>query len=157
MSPHELRGATRTAGNAVKNSRARGQVNVVSLLIFAVLVGAGWWAYLYFPLFLDDIDARTIVAEAANATLQDTPERMQTKYFDRLNSSVGWHYATDEMANTRTVTPGLGISPEQFTVERDRALGVVRVHLDYARTIQLKPFNTWRTFRFAHDKEVRAQ
>ncbi len=134
--------------------RPRGAFNILTFLLLIALVVSIWGAWLYVPLMLDHIDCKEVVSQAASSVFLDGPEIAKARAMARLNGSIGWHDALDPTTGQTKRAPGLGIDPDQLTIESDRDSNQVQVRLTYRRTIQLRPFQEWRSFDFAAERAL---
>ena len=132
--------------------RPRGAVNLVSLTLLVAAVSGGYLAWLWVPLWLDDLDVREALAAgvgqlgAENSGLDAAA--IQKLVANRL-TRVGTHW--EEHDGQQVEVPGLGLDPEDVHVEREGKNG--RLSVDYARTAKLKPLDRYWTFRFHTARE----
>ena len=135
--------------------RPRGAVNVVSLTLLAAAVSAGYLAWIYVPLLLDDLDVEVaLAAGAGQLTLEVSAldaTGVQNLVAGRL-AKVGTHWE-DQEDGKRMEVPGLGVAPEDVQVERAPDGKSGKVTLDYARTVKLKPLEQFWTIHFHTQRE----
>ncbi|MEW6430976.1 MAG: hypothetical protein AB1730_05650 [Myxococcota bacterium] len=138
-----------------------GKVNPVSVLLLLALVGAGWWAVIFVPVYLDNLDVREAVDAAFSRYHVEGEQRARQFLMDRLNvrtpqGTIGHHFELDEEGVEREL-PGLGVPEENVTfdyVERDSLL---TVRVEYDRVVVLKPTQARRTLHFVVEKSGAAR
>lgn len=138
-----------------------GKVNPVSVLLVLALIGAAYWAVIFVPIYLDNLDVREAVDAAFSRYHVDGEERARQFLMDRLNvhtpqGTIGHHFEIDEEGIEQEL-PGLGVPEENVTmdfVERDSQL---TVRVEYDRVVVLKPSQKRRTLHFVVEKSGAAQ
>lgn len=134
--------------------RLRGAVNLVNLTLLVAVVSGAYLAWIYVPLWLDDLDVREALAAgvgqltAENSSLDAAG--IQKMVALRL-SKVGSHW--EEQDGKQIEVPGLGLEPDDVQIERGADGKSGRVTVDYARTVRLKPLNHYWTLRFHTTRE----
>ncbi|MGZ6079969.1 MAG: hypothetical protein ACXWK4_04080, partial [Myxococcaceae bacterium] len=111
-------------------------------------------AWLYVPLWLDDLDVREALAAGAGqlvaeSTSLDIPG-VQKMVSLRL-SRVGTHW--EEQDGKQVEVPGLGIEPGDVQLDKAPDGKTGRLTLDYARTVKLRPLERYWTLRFHTTRE----
>ncbi len=134
--------------------RPRGAVNLVNLTLFVAVVSGAYLAWIYVPLWLDDLDVReALAAGVAQLTSEgaglDAPT-VQQRVADRL-ARVGFHW--EEQDGKQVEVPGLGLEPDDVQVERGKDRRLARLTVDYGRTVKLKPLERYWTIRFHTTRE----
>ena len=134
--------------------RPRGAVNLVSLTLLAAAVSGAYLAWIYVPLWLDDLDVREALAAGVGQlvsenTAMDAPA-IQHMVATRL-ARVGTHW--EEQDGRQLEVPGLGIDPGDVQMERAPDGKTGRLTLDYARTVKLRPLERYWTIRFHTTRE----
>jgi len=136
--------------------RLRGAVNLVNLTLLVAVVSGSYLAWIYIPLWLDDLDVReALAAGAGQLTAENTAldaAGVQNLVAQRL-SRVGSHW--EEQDGKQVEVPGLGLEPDDVQVERAADGKSGRVTVDYARTVRLKPLDRYWTLRFHTTREAR--
>src|SRR5262245_66559475 len=100
-------GAGSVSGGLVR--RPRGAVNLVNTTLLLLLLGGGYWAYLYIPLWLDDLDIRESVAAAFGQMSTNFDDQYIRSVVLSRARTVGTHW--EEQAGKRVEVPGLGLDP----------------------------------------------
>lgn len=139
--------------------RPRGAVNLVSLTLTLALVSAVYLAWLYVPLWLDDLDVREALAagvgqltsESMAIDAQAARDRVAKGVALRL-AKVGYHW--EEQDGRQVQVPGLGLEPDDVQVERSGDGRSGRITVDYARTVKLKPLERYWTLTFHTSREA---
>jgi hypothetical protein len=130
-------------------------VNVVNLTLTVALVSGAYLAWIYVPLWLDDLDVREALATGVNQLASESGgldgASIQNRVAARL-AHVGTHWA--EQDGTQVEMPGLGIQPDDIQVERSDDGKSGRLIVDYSRTVRLKPLNQYWTVRFHTSREA---
>jgi hypothetical protein len=129
-------------------------VNLVSLTLLAAAVSGAYLAWIYVPLWLDDLDVREALAAGvgqlvAENTAMDAAA-IQHMVANRL-ARVGTHW--EEQDGKHVEVPGLGVEPGDVQLERAPDGRTGRLTLDYARTVKLKPLERYWTIRFHTTRE----
>lgn len=136
--------------------RLRGAVNLVNLTLLVAVVSGSYLAWIYIPLWLDDLDVReALAAGAGQLTAENTAldaAGVQNLVAQRL-SRVGSHW--EEQDGKQVEVPGLGLEPDDVQIERGADGKSGRVTVDYARTVRLKPLDRYWTLRFHTTREAR--
>ena len=135
--------------------RLRGAVNLVNLTLLVAVVSGSYLAWIYIPLWLDDLDVReALAAGAGQLTAENTAldaAGVQNLVAQRL-SRVGSHW--EEQDGKQVEVPGLGLEPDDVQVERGADGRTGRVTVDYTRTVRLKPLNRYWAVRFHTTREA---
>jgi hypothetical protein len=122
-------------------------VNLVSLTLLVAAVSGGYLAWIWIPLWLDDLDVREALAAgvgqlgAENSSLDAAG--IQAMVANRL-TTVGTHW--EERDGQQVEVPGLLVDPDDVHIEREGRKG--RLSVDYTRTVKLKPLERYWTLRF---------
>ena len=135
--------------------RPRGAVNLVSLTLLVAVVAGAYLAWLYIPLWLDDLDVREALAagvgQLTSENLGMTEAAIQKTVANRL-ARVGYHW--EEQDGRQVQVPGLGIEAEDVQIERGADGKSGRLSVDYVRTVKLKPLEQYWTLRFHTRREA---
>ena len=130
-------------------------MNVVNLTLTVALVSGAYVAWMYIPLWLDDLDVREALAAGVGQLTNENAGRdgpaVQAMVSGRL-ASVGTHWEVQNGAPVEV--PGLGIDPDDVQVERSKDGRSGKLTVDYVRTVRLKPTNQYWTVRFHTSREA---
>jgi hypothetical protein len=122
--------------------KARGAVSLTSIVLLLVLAGAGYVAWTFVPMELDNLDVREACSSAFNRLANDPDtDRVRNYLLDRTKR-IGTHWEGE--GGTRIEKPGLGLTEADIVIQRDASEHSARVQLDYQREAKL-----WPTDRFA--------
>jgi hypothetical protein len=126
-------------------------VNLVNFTLTVTVVSGAYLAWIYVPLWLDDLDVREALAAGVNQLTSEnlgmTEDAIQKGVAARL-AHVGYHW------EDQVQVPGLGIEPDDVQAERSSDGKSARLTLDYSRTVRLKPLNQYWTVRFHTSREA---
>jgi hypothetical protein len=126
--------------------RPRGAVNLVNLTLLLLVVGGAYTGWILVPLWLDDLDVREAVAVGfGQLAVEPTDQRVRELVMAKLRN-VGTHW--EEQDGKQVELPGLGISPEDIQVERNREANTGRVAIDYTRMVKLRPLDRFYPVHF---------
>ncbi len=131
-----------------------GKANLASiLLVLAVAVGI-WLGALFTPIYLDNLNVKDAVAAAyADVNLGKTDEQIRNRIIEDLNSNkVGTHQEHDRFGELVNV-PGLGLTTENITIDRNDVARTVRIRVDYDREVRLKPLQRVVKVHFNPEKK----
>ena len=130
-------------------------MNLVNLTLLVAVVAGAYLAWVYIPLWLDDLDVREALAagvgQLTSENLGMTEAAIQKTVANRL-ARVGYHW--EEQDGRQVQVPGLGIEAEDVQIERGADGKSGRLSVDYARTVKLKPLEQYWTLRFHTSREA---
>ena len=130
-------------------------MNLVSLTLLVAVVAGAYLAWLYIPLWLDDLDVREALAagvgQLTSENLGMTEAAIQKTVANRL-ARVGYHW--EEQDGRQAQVPGLGIEADDVQIERGADGKSGRLSVGYVRTVKLKPLEQYWTLRFHTSREA---
>ena len=130
-------------------------MNVVNLTLALAVVSGAYLAWVYVPLWLDDLDVREALAagvgQLTSENLGMTEAAIQKTVATRL-ANVGYHW--EEQDGRQLQVPGLGLEADDVQIERAPDGKSGRLTVDYARTVKLKPLDRYWTLRFHTSREA---
>ena len=130
-------------------------MNLVNLTLLVAVVAGAYLAWVYIPLWLDDLDVREALAagvgQLTSENLGMTEAAIQKVVANRL-AHVGYHW--EEQDGRQVQVPGLGIEADDVQIERGADGKSGRLSVDYARTVKLKPLEQYWTLRFHTSREA---
>ena len=130
-------------------------MNLVSLTLLVAVVAGAYLAWVYIPLWLDDLDVREALAagvgQLTSESLGMTEAAIQKTVANRL-ARVGYHW--EEQDGRQVQVPGLGIEADDVQIERGADGKSGRLSVDYVRTVKLKPLEQYWTLRFHTSREA---
>ena len=129
-------------------------MNLVSLTLTVALLSGAYLAWIYVPLWLDDLDVREALAAGVGQLTSENAgmdaEAVQRAVALRL-TNVGYHW--EEQQGRQVQVPGLGLESKDVQVERGPDGKSGRLTVDYARTVKLRPLDRYWTLRFRTTRE----
>ena len=130
-------------------------MNLVSLTLTVAVVAGVYLAWIYIPLWLDDLDVREALAagvgQLTSENLGMTEAAIQKTVANRL-AKVGYHW--EEQDGRQVQVPGLGLEAEDVQIERGADGKSGRLSVDYVRTVKLRPLDRYWTLRFHTSREA---
>ncbi len=134
--------------------RPRGAVNLVSLTLTVAVLSGAYLAWIYVPLWLDDLDVREALA-AGVGQLTSENSGMDAAAIQKLVAlrlaKVGYHW--EEQEGRQVQVPGLGLEAKDVEIQRGADGRSGRLTVDYARTVKLNPLDRYWTLRFRTTRE----
>jgi hypothetical protein len=127
------------------------------VLLIAALLGALYWAIMFGPLYIDNLSVRE-AADIGITFARINDDAIINGALRRINigqdgkDPIGSHMEENE-DGTQVEKPGLALTAENITIERDPAAKTIKVSIDYSRTVRLKPTSNVRTLTFHVEKE----
>lgn len=116
--------------------RAGGRINILGLLTIIGVVGAGYWAAIFGPAYLERFDVQEVISAACSRVANgDDVEVTKETVIAKLNV-IGQHVETDEEGKEVTM-PGLGVDEESVQVSFNAGTAAVAVR--YRKLFILKP------------------
>jgi hypothetical protein len=127
-------------------------VNLVSLTLFVALVAGAYLAWIFVPLWLDDLDVLEAVAAGVSQLTAEGKDTVavQKEVAKRL-AKVGFHWEDQDGKQVEVI--GLGVDPDDVQVERMKDGRKARLTVDYGRTVKLKPLERYWTIQFHTTRE----
>lgn len=131
-------------------------MNVVNLTLTAAVVSGVYLAWIYVPLWLDDLDVREALSTGVSQLTSEAggpdPSTIQHRVAARL-AQVGSHW--EEQDGKQVQLPGLGLEAEDIQIERSQDGRSGTVTVDYLRTVKLKPLDRYWTVKFHTSREAK--
>jgi hypothetical protein len=115
-----------------------------------LIVGGIYAIWVFSKPVLDNLDVKEVIAVALNQRSGDD-QGLKLMIIDRLRR-VGTHWAEDEYGNV-VEKEGLGLTPDDITVDRNEVAGTLFIRVDYERVVSLPPSKSTYTLRFSPQKE----
>ena len=130
--------------------RPRGAVNLVNLTLTVAFVSAVYGAWIYIPLWLDDLDVREAVSAGwGQLNIEPSDQRIRDAVLSRLRN-VGSHW--EDQDGKQVEVPGLGLTAKDIDIDRDPQANTGRVAIDYTRSVKLKPFDRFYPVHFLAER-----
>ncbi len=131
--------------------RASGKVNLIGLVLVLAIVTGLYLVWMLSPAYLDNFDIREAVGGSFHESGRVSDDQIRNRILD-VARRVGTHQRQNELGEWVEAT-GLGLTPEQITVERDPVLKRILIRVSYARAMELKGLNRTHTIQFVEERE----
>jgi hypothetical protein len=129
---------------------ARGAVSLVSLVLLLGLAAGGYCAWLFVPVYVDNLDVREASTAAFNRMAADPDnDRVRTFLLNRTKQ-IGTHWESE--GGTRVEKRGLDLTDSDLILERDAEEHTGHVQVDYQREVRLWPTERFVTVDFHVEK-----
>lgn len=129
-----------------------GKVSLSGLLFVALLAGVVYAGVMFAPLYVDNFDVKDAVAVAHNHAAKGGDDASLRDIIIERTGRMGTHWETDKF-DRDYLAPGLGLKPEQITIERSTVTPRVLIRVDYVRRVRLKPLDRVETVHFRVEKD----
>lgn len=117
--------------------KARGAVSLFTLVLLLGLAAGGYLAWMFVPVYLDNLDVREASTAAFNRMVADPDNDRVRGYLIERSKRIGTHWENE--GGTRVEKPGLGLTDADIVLERDPGEHTGRVQVDYQREVKLWP------------------
>ena len=129
---------------------ARGAVSLFTLVLLLGLAAGGYLAWMFVPVYLDNLDVREASTAAFNRMVADPDmDRVRAYLLDR-SKRIGTHWEGE--GGLRVEKPGLGLTDADIVVEHDTGEHTGRVQVDYQREVKLWPSERFVSVDFHVEK-----
>ena len=116
-----------------------GKINLIGLVLILAVVGAIYAVVILSGPYVDNMDVKEKVDAAYNQSHRRTDDELK-KFIVTETSTFGEHDEDDGFGNVKTVR-GLGITPDNITIERNDVTNTILIRVDYDRKVILSPTN----------------
>lgn len=112
----------------------------MSLALLLAIAGGIYWLIMFSGVYLDNFDVKEAIDIAYNqAGKARSDQELKALIKMRTNQpTLGTHQEPDPYGGVRTV-PGLGLTDDDITIERDSVNNTIRIQVNYTREVRLKP------------------
>ncbi|HEX4621868.1 MAG TPA: hypothetical protein VH208_09915 [Myxococcaceae bacterium] len=126
--------------------RPTGKINLIGLVLILGVVAFIYSVVMFSKPILDNLDVKEQINAAYNQA-QGLDDLQLKRLIEYQLVRVGEHDQDDGYGNIKTV-PGLGLTDDNITVERDTVADTLLIRVDYARKVVLSPTNKvyWMQF-----------
>ncbi|MCY1078640.1 hypothetical protein [Archangium lansingense] len=124
-----------------------GKISLGGLVLLTLIVGGIYVGVMVVPFYVDNLDVKEAVAAAHNRAAQGAPDDSLRNTIIERTSDLGTHWERDQF-DRDILVPGLGLTPEQISIERSDVTGKVRIEVEYSRRVRFKPTSHVRTLKF---------
>jgi hypothetical protein len=129
-----------------------GKISFGGLVFMLLVVGGIYLAVMLVPVYIDNFTVKEAVTVAHNRAAQGADDSMMTGVIIERTSRLGYHLERDRFDRDIRM-PGLGLQPEQITIERSFVTPSIKIQVDYERRVRFAPSKYVRTLRFRVVKE----
>ncbi len=113
-----------------------------------LLIGGGiYLGVMLVPVYIDNLTVKEAVTVAHNRVAQGADDGTIRNVIMERTSRLGYHWERDRFDQNIRV-PGLGLQPEQITIERSFVTPSIKIQVDYERRVRFAPSKYVRTIRF---------
>jgi hypothetical protein len=122
----------------------RGGISWVTALLVALLVGGGYLAWTYVPVYLLHYEAKQVVRDYANQAVRNpNDEQLVAKMVQKL-ASLDTQAQLDDQGQT-VQAPTIQVEAKDVTWERDASAEPPTLHVqfEYTRTIEYPLLHRW--------------
>jgi hypothetical protein len=130
--------------------KARGAVSLFTLVLLLGLAAGGYLAWMFVPVYLDNLDVREASTAAFNRMVADPDNDRVRGYLIDRSKRIGTHWESE--GGTRVEKPGLGLTNADVVLERDTGEHTGRVQVDYQREVKLWPSERFVSVDFHVEK-----
>jgi len=121
--------------------------------VLLLLIGGGiYLGVMLVPVYIDNFTVKEAVAVAHNRVAQGADDESIRSVILERTSRLGYHWERDRFDQNIRM-PGLGLQPEQITIERSFVTPSIKIQVDYERRVRFVPSKYVRTIRFRVAKE----
>jgi hypothetical protein len=117
--------------------RPTGKINLIAVVLLLGAVAFIYSVIMFSKPLLDNLDVKEHIEAAYNQADGMDDQRMKLLIETRC-ASVGDHEEDDGFGTIRT-RPGLGLTDENITIERNEVAQTISVRVEYARKVTLAP------------------
>lgn len=118
------------------------------MAIAIAFVAGLYWAAVFGPKHLDNLDVREAVAAIFNDSGRASPETLTTRFLGVVNSAkFASHYELDDNGE-RVSVGGLGLTEDNISIEVDTEAGTSTIRVEYDREVKLFPLDKYRKVHF---------
>lgn len=124
-----------------------GKISFGGLVFLLLIAGGIYLGVMLVPVYIDNFTVKEAVTVAHNRVAQGADDEAIRNVIMERTSRLGYHWERDRFDQNIRM-PGLGLQPEQITIERSMVTPSVKIQVDYERRIRFAPSKYVRTLRF---------
>jgi hypothetical protein len=126
---------------------------LLGYLAVASLVTGLYLAFMFVPIYIDNLDAKDIMNTCFNQYRDMRSPEVLSETLLRQYNSVDWatHVEEDEFGEKKVVN-GLGLTSDDLFIEFDERTKILTLRITYSRIVQLKPTEKLRKVTFVLDR-----
>ncbi len=112
-----------------------------------LIAGGIYLGVMLVPVYVDNFTVKEAVTVAHNRAAQGLDDDSLRNVVMERTSRLGYHWERDRFDRDVRM-PGLGLQPEQITIERSTVSSSMKIQVDYERRVRFAPSKYVRTIRF---------
>ena len=117
--------------------RPTGKINIIGLILILGVLTFIYSVVMFSKPVLDNLDVKEHISAAYNQAQGMDDQRIK-QLLENRTANLGEHDEDDGFGNIHTV-PGLGLSDDNITVERNEVAQTISIRVDYVRKVVLVP------------------
>lgn len=128
--------------------RPTGKVNLVGLLLLGAVGAAVYWAVMFVPKYVDNLEVKEAVEASLSSAGRAPDSSVKDAILRRANApSMGSTTRVDESGQPVEL-PGLGLTEDNIVIDADPNAKKVTVTVEYDRVVVLKPTDNVKVLHF---------
>ena len=124
-----------------------GKISFGGLVLLLLIAGGIYLGVMLVPVYVDNFTVKEAVTVAHNRIAQGADDESIRNVIMERTSRLGYHWERDRFDQNIRM-PGLGLQPEQITIERSMVTPSIKIQVDYERRVRFAPSKYVRTIRF---------
>jgi hypothetical protein len=124
-----------------------GRISFGGLVTLLLIAGGIYLGVMLVPVYVDNFTVKEAVTVAHNRAAQGLDDDSLRNVVMERTSRLGYHWERDRFDRDVRM-PGLGLQPEQITIERSTVSSSMKIQVDYERRVRFAPSKYVRTIRF---------
>jgi hypothetical protein len=124
-----------------------GRIGFGGLVTLLLIAGGIYLGVMLVPVYVDNFTVKEAVTVAHNRAAQGLDDDSLRNVVMERTSRLGYHWERDRFDRDVRM-PGLGLQPEQITIERSTVSSSMKIQVDYERRVRFAPSKYVRTIRF---------
>jgi hypothetical protein len=123
---------------------ARGGITWVTVLLLALLAGGGYLAWMWFPVFIVNFEAKQVVRDYANQAVRNPNDAELVQKMTQKLATLDDQDLPDGEGNA-VPTPTVQVDPAEVTWERDATSSPPTLHVafTYTRAVEYPLLGRW--------------
>lgn len=132
--------------------RNNGETNPGTYVVVVLLAAAGFYLYHVAPVYWDNMDAREAASEALSVYILKGEETARAGLMFRLNNNPNTNHFEVDDEGVESIKPGLGLKPEDVTIDVDEKTKKIVVRIQYDRIVEFSPLKKRKVFHLVAEK-----
>lgn len=119
----------------------------VSFLLLVIVAAAGYWAWVFGPVYLDNSQVKQVCATAANmAYTEHNDQTLHNWIYDHIREKFAYQYMQPN--GTSATAYKVELDPRDVILERTETPAAIHIAVSYSRTVALPIVGGERTLVF---------